>query len=237
MRTVLQTRVARALNHQGPSPESQREQLFTVTLLLDGITPDDYMQWIRDPEPPNRDDLKLITATATALGDTIQLELLSIGEPPPAAVAASAVGFPITPEVIEVCSGSSKPNPSAGCRVKYRADTKARLRGQPGGTHNSSISGHTASSTSQSRLAISSESRFGMNAELAPSAVVRSIRRPAVLTRRCPPRDQLATAKRGRQNKPGGRGWSCLFRLVMSWPRPVTLLELCPAPLAAGDAR
>jgi hypothetical protein len=104
MRTVLQTR--RALNQQRPSPERQREQLFTVTLFLDGITPDDYMQWIRDPEPPNRDDLKLVTATATAtaLGDTIQLELLSRGDPPPAAVAASAVGFPITPEVIELHS-------------------------------------------------------------------------------------------------------------------------------------
>src|SRR5437879_4658839 len=147
MRTVLQTRIARALNQQRPSPEPQREQLFTVTLFLDGITSDDYMQWIRDPEPPNRDDLKLVTATATALGDTIQLELLSTGEPPPAAVAASAVGFPITPEVIELHSGSSTPNASAGCRVKYRAGTKARLLGQPGGTHNSPISGHTASST------------------------------------------------------------------------------------------
>jgi hypothetical protein len=104
MQTVLQTRIARALNQQRPSPERQREQLFTVTLFLDGITPDDYMQWIRDPEPPNRDDLKLVTATATALGDTIQLELLSTGDPPPAAVAASAVGFPITPEVIELHS-------------------------------------------------------------------------------------------------------------------------------------
>jgi hypothetical protein len=71
MRTVLQTRIARGLNQQRPSPERQREQLFTVTLSLDGITPDDYMQWVRDPEPPNRDDLKLVTATATALGDTI----------------------------------------------------------------------------------------------------------------------------------------------------------------------
>jgi hypothetical protein len=103
MRTVLQTRIARAMNQQPPSPEGQREQLLTVTLLLDGITPDDYMQWIRDPEPSNRDDLKLVTATATALGDTIQLELLSTGDLPPA-VAASAVGFPITPEVIEVHS-------------------------------------------------------------------------------------------------------------------------------------
>jgi hypothetical protein len=210
-----------------------------VTLFLDGVTPDDYMQWIRDPEPPNRDDLKLITETATVLGGTIQLELLSTGQPR-AAVAASAVGFPITPEVIELCSGSSKPNASAGCCVKYRAGTEARLRGQPGETHNSSISGHTASSTSKSRLAISSESRFGMNAGLPP-AVVRSIRRPAVLKRRSPARDQLAPAKRGRENKlrlqPGGRGWSWLLRLVMSWPRPVTLLERRPAPLPAGDPR
>jgi hypothetical protein len=100
MRTVLQTRIARALNQQRPSPERQREQLFTVTLFLDGITSDDYLQWVRDPEPPNRDDLKLVTATA--FGDTIELELLSTGGPPPAAVAASAVGFPITPEVIDL---------------------------------------------------------------------------------------------------------------------------------------
>ena len=104
MRTVLQTRTAQAVNHHRPSLERRREQPFTVTLFLDGITPDDYMQWIRDPDPPNRDDLKLITATATAPGDTIQLELLSTGDPPPAAVAASAVGFPITPEVIELHS-------------------------------------------------------------------------------------------------------------------------------------
>src|ERR1700749_805537 len=113
MRPVLQTRIARALKHQRPSPERRHEQLFTVPLLLDGITPDDYMQWIRDPEPPKRDDLKLITATATALGDTIQMELLSAGEPPPAAAAASAAGFPITPEVIELCSRSSTLNPPA----------------------------------------------------------------------------------------------------------------------------
>jgi hypothetical protein len=104
MRTVLQTRIARALNEQRPNEERQRERRFAVTLFLDGITPDDYMQWIRDPEPPNRDDLKLVAATATASDDTIQLELLSTGEPPPAAVAASAVGFPITPEVIELHS-------------------------------------------------------------------------------------------------------------------------------------
>lgn len=97
MRTVLQTPVARALNHQRPSTERRREQPFTVTLFLGGITPADYMQCVRDPEPPNREDLKLITATATPLGDTIQLELLSTGDPPPAAVAATAVGFPITP--------------------------------------------------------------------------------------------------------------------------------------------
>jgi hypothetical protein len=151
MRPVVQTRIARALNQQRPSPEPQHEQLFTVTLFLDGITPDDYMQRIRDPEPPSRDDLKLITATATASGDTIQLKLLSTGDPPPAAVAASAVGFPITPEVSEL--------------------------------------------RSQSRLAISSESQ------------------------------------------PGGRGWSCVFRLVMSWPRPVRLFERRPAPRPAGDPR
>ena len=54
--------------------------------------------------PPSRDDLKLVTAAATASGDTIQLELLSSGDPPQAAVTASAVGFPITPEVVEVQS-------------------------------------------------------------------------------------------------------------------------------------
>ena len=183
MRTVLQTRIARALNQQRPSPERQREQLFTVTLFLDGITPDDYMQWIRDPEPPNRDDLKLVTATATALGDTIQLELLSTGDPPPAAVAASAVGFPITPEVIElhsrVIDAQTHRRDAAWSTASAQPNVSAA---QPGGAHNSPISGHAASSTSQPRLPISSELRSGMNAGQPPPALVRSILRPGGAT-------------------------------------------------------
>ena len=181
MRPVLQTRIARALNQQRPSPERQREQLFTVTLFLDGITPDDYMQWIRDPEPPNRDDLKLVTATATALGD-IQLELLSTGDPPPA-VAASAVGLPITPEVIELHSRViDAPTHRRDAAWSTASAQPTFPRPQPGGAHNSPISGHAASSTSQPRLPISSELRSGMNAGQPPPALVRSIRRPGGAT-------------------------------------------------------
>ena len=97
--------IAPAGNQQPPSRQPRSPHAFALTLWLDGITADDYIQWIHDPDPPNHADLELIAVTATSLGDHIRLVLLSAGEPPAATVAAHAVGFPITPEVVRVqCS-------------------------------------------------------------------------------------------------------------------------------------
>jgi hypothetical protein len=90
-----------AADHHRHSVGPRLQQTLILTLSLDGITPHDYIQWIRDPEPPNRDDLMLTAVTVTP-PDQIRIALRSEGDPPPATVAASAVGFPITPEVIGV---------------------------------------------------------------------------------------------------------------------------------------
>jgi hypothetical protein len=100
MPTCCQTPVAPAEASRRPNHEPRPPQAFELTLLLDGITSDDYLQWIRDPEPPSRADLKLTAVSSTPVGNHIRLELLSAGDPPPATTAATAVGFPITPEVI-----------------------------------------------------------------------------------------------------------------------------------------
>jgi hypothetical protein len=76
--------------------------LYGLTLVLAGITADDYLQWNRDPDPPTRTELKLISAQAAPLGNRIELELLALGEPPSHRAAAIAAGFPITPEVIGI---------------------------------------------------------------------------------------------------------------------------------------
>jgi hypothetical protein len=73
-----------------------------VTLLLDGITADDYLQWVRDPDSPEHDELALIDVGSAAGGDRIRLELLVEDDPPPPSAAAQALGFPITPEVVAI---------------------------------------------------------------------------------------------------------------------------------------
>jgi hypothetical protein len=81
----------------------------TLTLLLDGITAGDYLQWVRDPDPPNPKHLTLIAARCATLGDRIQLELLVEGEPLSPSLAANAVGFPITADVAAVRGRSEHP--------------------------------------------------------------------------------------------------------------------------------
>lgn len=86
----------------------------TVTLFLDGITADDYLQWVRDPDPPDAGVLKLITVGAAPLGDRIRVELLVEGDPPPPRLAAHSLGFPMTPEVgaVRVTLGSRSRRPA-----------------------------------------------------------------------------------------------------------------------------
>ena len=81
---------------------SRRPTPFALTLVLAGITAEDYLQWIRDPDPPAGTELTLISVQATPPGDRIELQLLAHGEPPSHRAAAAATGFPITPEVIGI---------------------------------------------------------------------------------------------------------------------------------------
>jgi hypothetical protein len=99
----------------------------TLTLLLDGIIADDYLQWVRDPDPPEREALKLTAVRSAPLGDRIQLELLVAGEPLAPSVLADAVGFPITTNVAAV-RGRLKASRHAHVRphlARPRADTRS----------------------------------------------------------------------------------------------------------------
>jgi hypothetical protein len=89
---------------ENPHKENGKPQptRYKLTLVLAGITAADYLQWIRDPDPPARPELKLISAQAAPLGNRIELELLARRDPPPHRATATAVGFPITPEVIGI---------------------------------------------------------------------------------------------------------------------------------------
>ena len=114
MPAACQIRVAPAVRNHCSRCELRTPQAFEVTLLLDGITSDDYIQWIRDPDPPSPLGLELIAVRTAPLDDHIRLKLVSAGDPPPAASAASAVGFPITAEVIRVHSTQSPGPGGAG---------------------------------------------------------------------------------------------------------------------------
>ena len=74
-----------------------------LTITLDGITAADYLAWVCDPEPPALGrELKSVDVRYEPLGDTIEVSLRWSGEPPAAGAAATAAGFPVTPEVTNV---------------------------------------------------------------------------------------------------------------------------------------
>src|SRR2546421_8385902 len=86
--------------------------LQTLTLKLDGITAGDYLTWCRDPEPPALDfALRSISIEAEPLGDTITAILDWSHSPPPAALAASAAGLPLSTgvKIDEVRTNRSQP--------------------------------------------------------------------------------------------------------------------------------
>lgn len=65
-----------------------------LTLQLNGITAGDYLQWVRDPEPPALDaGLLSVGVEADPLGDTVTATLVWIGPAPPAPHAARAAGL------------------------------------------------------------------------------------------------------------------------------------------------
>lgn len=79
--------------------------LQCLTLTLDGITAGDYLQWVRDPEPPLLGlGLSSIEVRGEPLGDTVEAALSWDVPPPPAVDAGPAAGLPLTPEVIAISS-------------------------------------------------------------------------------------------------------------------------------------
>jgi hypothetical protein len=74
-----------------------------LTLILDGITAEDYLSRVRDPEPPALGrDLRCLLVRAEPLGDRIDVELIWDREPPAPRAAAVAAGFLLTPEILDV---------------------------------------------------------------------------------------------------------------------------------------
>jgi hypothetical protein len=90
-----------APRNYGAGQTQRRPALRRLTLILTGIMAEDYLQWIRDPDPPPVPGLRLVSAKITPSGQCIQLELIAAGEPATPEAAALAVGFPITPEVAQ----------------------------------------------------------------------------------------------------------------------------------------
>jgi hypothetical protein len=77
-----------------------------LTLKLAGINAGDYLDWVRDPEPPAL-DLRSITVCGEPLGDTIEAVLSWKGSAPVPSVAAPLAGLPLTADVIAVVPASS----------------------------------------------------------------------------------------------------------------------------------
>jgi hypothetical protein len=76
-----------------------------LTLTLDGITAGDYLQWVRDPEPPALGHaLRSIDVGGDLLGQTVEAVLSWTGPRLPAIEAARVAGLPLTPEVVAVDS-------------------------------------------------------------------------------------------------------------------------------------
>lgn len=90
----------------------------TLTLELDEITAGDYLQWIRDPEPPALDaGLRSVRLEADPLGETITARLDWAGPAPPARSAAAAAGLPLVDGVRLGVSASGGRRPAtAGSR-------------------------------------------------------------------------------------------------------------------------
>jgi hypothetical protein len=93
-----------------------------LTLILDGINPGDYLQWVRDPEPTALDhDLRSITVWEDPLGHTLEALLTWRGSPPIPPIAAARAGLPVTADVIAVESRDSTPEPVAAERRELAA--------------------------------------------------------------------------------------------------------------------
>jgi hypothetical protein len=81
-----------------------------LTLTLEGITADDYITWVRDPEPlALGTSLRSVAVSAASIGDHIEAQLCWEDTPPPIRSAAIAAGFPLTPEVTVYAAPGANP--------------------------------------------------------------------------------------------------------------------------------
>jgi hypothetical protein len=80
-------------------------QTQVITLDLDGITPEDYLAYFVDADPP-LDASRLVSVAAEARPQTemVVAVLRWDGTPPPARAAAAAAGFQLTQDVVDVRS-------------------------------------------------------------------------------------------------------------------------------------
>jgi|GEM_PF-5170759 len=100
--------------------------LQTLILKLGGITAGDYLTWCRDPEPPALQfALRSVSIEAEPLGDTITAVLDWSHYPPPAALASSAAGLPLSAGVTIDARGSGIDTES---RLPRRAGVEDQLR-------------------------------------------------------------------------------------------------------------
>jgi hypothetical protein len=110
--------------------ERTPKSIQILTLELDEITADDYLQWVRDPEPPALDiGLRSIRVDADPVGDTITATLDWAGPAPPAQLAAPAAGLPLADGVRLGQSEYTAPPVKARARASL---TRGRQIASPG---------------------------------------------------------------------------------------------------------
>jgi hypothetical protein len=110
-----------------PAQQESNEMAFQrLTLMLDGITAGDYLQWVRGPEPPALGQaLQSIDVHEDPLGQIVEALLSWEGSPPSAVEAAPLAGLPLIPEVTEVDSEVHFPEPA----FAWPQDDARRIRG------------------------------------------------------------------------------------------------------------
>lgn len=99
-----------------------------LTLQLEEITAADYLQWVRDPDPPALDaGLASVRVEAAPLGDTVTAILDWAGPAPPAPRAAAAAGLPIGAGARIVASCEAPTAIRSRSRVRCPAHPRASM--------------------------------------------------------------------------------------------------------------
>ena len=106
----------------------------SLTIRLNGIAAADYLDWVRDPEPPALDHgLRSVAISAEPLGDLIDIELVWSEQPPTTPTAAAvAAGFALIPEVVAVSGATCAVDRHRPTRVVHRSWRLLRAVSQRG---------------------------------------------------------------------------------------------------------